>query len=114
MVVQLARKYRVQLPVLTAVAQVLDGHITARQAVYEIMNLPQVGRGSGGARVEVGEGERWPFLCLPYVTVCTCNPPPSSSRSRSGDPTSGSCSLDVTQSAFSITTEHCAQFCRYF
>ncbi|KAL4423723.1 hypothetical protein ABPG75_001024 [Micractinium tetrahymenae] len=41
-VVNLARKYRVQLPVLTAVAQVLDGHITAKQAVFEIMNLPQI------------------------------------------------------------------------
>lgn len=41
-VVNLARRYRVQLPVLTAVAQVLDGHITAKQAVFEIMNLPQI------------------------------------------------------------------------
>ena len=41
-VVNLARNYRVQLPVLTAVAQVVDGHITARQAVFEIMNLPQI------------------------------------------------------------------------
>lgn len=41
-VVNLARKYRVQLPVLTAVAQVLDGHITAKQAVFEIMALPQI------------------------------------------------------------------------
>lgn len=38
----LARRYRVQLPVLTAVAQVVDGHITARQAVFEIMALPQI------------------------------------------------------------------------
>lgn len=41
-VVTLARRYRVQLPVLTAVAQVVDGHITAKQAVFEIMNLPQI------------------------------------------------------------------------
>lgn len=41
-VVSLARKYRVQLPVLTAVAQVLDGHISPREAVFEIMNLPQI------------------------------------------------------------------------
>lgn len=41
-VVALARKYRVQLPVLTAVAHILDGHISAREAVYELMNLPQV------------------------------------------------------------------------
>lgn len=41
-VVSLARKYRVQLPVLTAVAQVLEGHISAREAVEEIMNLPQI------------------------------------------------------------------------
>lgn len=41
-VVALARKWRVQLPVLTAVAQVLEGHIDAAEAVAEIMNLPQV------------------------------------------------------------------------
>ena len=41
-VVSLARKYKVQLPVLTAVAQVLGGHISAAEAVAEIMNLPQV------------------------------------------------------------------------
>lgn len=41
-VVKLARKYRVQLPVLTAVAQVLDGNISAREAVLEIMRLPQI------------------------------------------------------------------------
>ena len=41
-VVTLARKYRVSLPVLTAVAQVLNGHLNAEEAVYEIMNLPQI------------------------------------------------------------------------
>lgn len=41
-VIGLARKYRVQLPVLTAVAQVLDGKITPSIAVEEIMNLPQI------------------------------------------------------------------------
>lgn len=41
-VVGLARKYRVQLPVLTAVAQVLNGHLSAAEAVAEIMNLPQI------------------------------------------------------------------------
>lgn len=41
-VVGLARRYRVQLPVLTAVAQILDGHISAREAVFELMNLPQI------------------------------------------------------------------------
>ncbi len=41
-VVRLARRYRVQLPVLTAVAQVLDGHISAAEAVAEIMSLPQI------------------------------------------------------------------------
>lgn len=40
-VVGLARRYRVQLPVLTAVAQVVNGHISPREAVFEIMNLPQ-------------------------------------------------------------------------
>ncbi len=41
-VVSLARNYRVSLPVLTAVAQVLDNNLTPRQAVYEIMALPQI------------------------------------------------------------------------
>lgn len=40
-VVSLARKYHVQLPVLTAVAQVVNGHLSAREAVREIMMLPQ-------------------------------------------------------------------------
>lgn len=37
-----ARKYRVSLPVLTAVAQVLDNNLTAKEAVNAIMNLPQM------------------------------------------------------------------------
>lgn len=41
-VVSLARKYRVQLPVLTAVAQVLDGNLTPIDAVSEIMSLPMI------------------------------------------------------------------------
>lgn len=41
-VVGLARRYRVSLPVLTAAAQVLDGNISPKKAVYEIMNLPQI------------------------------------------------------------------------
>lgn len=41
-VVALARKYRVSLPVLTAVAQVLDNNLSPREAVEAIMNLPQI------------------------------------------------------------------------
>jgi glycerol-3-phosphate dehydrogenase (NAD+) len=41
-VVSLARKYRVSLPVLTAVAQVLDSNLTPSEAVNAIMNLPQI------------------------------------------------------------------------
>lgn len=41
-VVGLARRYRTQLPVLTAVAQVLDGNLTPVIAVAEIMRLPQI------------------------------------------------------------------------
>jgi glycerol-3-phosphate dehydrogenase (NAD+) len=41
-VVQLARRYRVSLPVLTAVASILDGDMGAKEAVDKIMNLPQV------------------------------------------------------------------------
>jgi glycerol-3-phosphate dehydrogenase (NAD+) len=41
-VVGLARRYRVSMPVLIATAQVLDGAITPAQAVAEIMSLPQI------------------------------------------------------------------------
>lgn len=41
-VVQLARRYRVNLPVLTAVAQILDDNIHPREAVLQIMALPQI------------------------------------------------------------------------
>ncbi|KIZ00080.1 Glycerol-3-phosphate dehydrogenase [Monoraphidium neglectum] len=41
-VVSLARRYRVSLPVLTAVAQVLDNNLTPAEAVAEIMSLPQI------------------------------------------------------------------------
>lgn len=41
-VVRLACRYRIQLPVLTAVAQVLDGNLSPINAVAEIMRLPQI------------------------------------------------------------------------
>jgi glycerol-3-phosphate dehydrogenase (NAD+) len=41
-VIGLARKYRVSMPVLTAVAQVLDNNLTPREAVDAIMDLPQI------------------------------------------------------------------------
>ena len=41
-VIILAKRYRVSLPVLTAVAQVLDNALTPREAVYAVMNLPQI------------------------------------------------------------------------
>ncbi|KAL6761585.1 glycerol-3-phosphate dehydrogenase [Haematococcus lacustris] len=41
-VVALARKYRVSLPVLTAVAQVLDNALSPSEAVLHIMCLPQI------------------------------------------------------------------------
>ncbi|WIA37003.1 hypothetical protein OEZ86_008240 [Tetradesmus obliquus] len=41
-VVGLARKYRVSLPVLTAVAQVLDSNLEPAEAVAAVMNLPQI------------------------------------------------------------------------
>ena len=41
-VVGLARKYRVKLPVLTAVAHILDSDLSPRHAVAEIMSLPQI------------------------------------------------------------------------
>lgn len=41
-VIELAQQYGVSLPVLTAVANVVAGKLTPKQAVYEIMALPQV------------------------------------------------------------------------
>lgn len=41
-VVRLAKRYRVHLPVLTAVACILDGDMDAKTAVDKIINLPQV------------------------------------------------------------------------
>lgn len=41
-VVELAERYRVQLPVLTAVAKIVRGQLSPRQAVEHIMSLPQV------------------------------------------------------------------------
>ena len=41
-VVQLAKKHRVSLPVLTAVARILEGDVDPKDAVDQIMNLPQV------------------------------------------------------------------------
>jgi len=41
-VVGLGRRYRVALPVLTAVAQVLDGNLSPKEAVDAVMNLPQM------------------------------------------------------------------------
>lgn len=41
-VVLLARRYKVSLPVLTAVANVCDAHVTPSEAVRAVMNLPQM------------------------------------------------------------------------
>lgn len=41
-VVGLARKYRVKLPVLLATAHILDSDVSPAHAVAEIMNLPQI------------------------------------------------------------------------
>ena len=41
-VMKLARKYKVSLPVLTAVARILEDGLDPRVAVEEVMNLPQV------------------------------------------------------------------------
>jgi hypothetical protein len=42
-VIALAQKYNVKLPVLTAVARIIDNELTPKKAVMELMNLPQVG-----------------------------------------------------------------------
>lgn len=41
-VIALAQKYNVKMPVLTAVARIVDNELTPRKAVLELMNLPQV------------------------------------------------------------------------
>ncbi|KAL2541854.1 Glycerol-3-phosphate dehydrogenase [NAD(+)] 2 [Abeliophyllum distichum] len=41
-VIALAQKYKVKMPVLTAVARIIDSELTPAKAVYELMNLPQV------------------------------------------------------------------------
>lgn len=41
-VIALAHKYNVKMPVLTAVARIIDNELTPRKAVFELMNLPQV------------------------------------------------------------------------
>jgi glycerol-3-phosphate dehydrogenase (NAD+) len=41
-VVNLAKQFRVSLPVLTAVASVLDDTVSAATAVQEVINLPQL------------------------------------------------------------------------
>ncbi|KAE8714724.1 Glycerol-3-phosphate dehydrogenase 2 [Hibiscus syriacus] len=41
-VIALAQKYNVKMPVLTAVAQIMDSELTPKKAVLELMSLPQV------------------------------------------------------------------------
>lgn len=41
-VIALAQKYKVKMPVLTAVARIIDNELTPQKAVRELMNLPQV------------------------------------------------------------------------
>lgn len=41
-VIALAQKYNVKMPVLTAVARIIDNELTPQKAVFELMNLPQV------------------------------------------------------------------------
>lgn len=41
-VISLAKKYRVQMPILTAVARILDNELTPKTAVMALMSLPQV------------------------------------------------------------------------
>lgn len=41
-VIALAQKYNVKMPVLTAVARIIDNELTPQAAVLELMSLPQV------------------------------------------------------------------------
>lgn len=40
--IALAEKYNVKMPVLTAVARIIDNELTPKTAVLELMGLPQV------------------------------------------------------------------------
>ncbi|RDX87104.1 Glycerol-3-phosphate dehydrogenase [NAD(+)] 2, chloroplastic [Mucuna pruriens] len=40
-VIALAQKYNVKMPVLTAVARIIDNELTPKKAVFELMSLPQ-------------------------------------------------------------------------
>lgn len=40
--IALAQKYKVKMPVLTAVARIIDNELTPKKAVFELMSLPQV------------------------------------------------------------------------
>ena len=40
--IALAQKYNVKMPVLAAVARIIDNELTPKKAVMELMNLPQV------------------------------------------------------------------------
>ncbi|XP_040367137.1 glycerol-3-phosphate dehydrogenase [NAD(+)] 2, chloroplastic isoform X3 [Rosa chinensis] len=42
-VIALAQKYNVKMPVLTAVARIIDNELTPKKAVFELMSLPQIG-----------------------------------------------------------------------
>ena len=41
-VISLAQKYKVKMPILTAVARIIDNELTPKKAILELMNLPQV------------------------------------------------------------------------
>ena len=41
-VISLAQKYKVKMPVFTAVTRIIDNELTPKKAVLELMNLPQV------------------------------------------------------------------------
>ncbi|KAK0579670.1 hypothetical protein LWI29_029596 [Acer saccharum] len=41
-VIALAQQYNVKMPVLTAVARIMDDELTSKKAVLELMSLPQV------------------------------------------------------------------------
>ena len=60
-VIALAQKYKVKLPVLTAVARIVDNELTPTKAVYELMNLPQVGWLVGWLVGLFNCCERWDF-----------------------------------------------------
>lgn len=62
--IALAQKYNVKMPVLTAVARIIDNELTPKKAVLELMRLPQV--------ILCLQSVQWFFFFLITFSFNTC------------------------------------------